>query len=146
MPTKNLCNMECALWENIRANITDAATKTICFTKNNKMYRMHNPVVERLSNQYKEFCLRISSIVHSQKFQEEIMITGIDTTSPLGTIKRTKLIEIQESFLREDEISVFRILFSNTTLDIISSISRYHHLVSSVTTSIQISLLHKVIV
>ena len=32
-----------------------------------------------------------------QKFQEEIMITGIDMTSAFDTIKRTKLIEILES-------------------------------------------------
>ena len=34
---------------------------------------------------------------------------------------RTKLTEILESFLREDEILIIRILLSNTTLDIISS-------------------------
>ena len=34
---------------------------------------------------------------------------------------RTKLTEILESFLREDEIRIIRILLSNTTLDIISS-------------------------
>ena len=53
-----------------------------------------------------------------QKFHEEIMIIGIDVTSAFDTIKRTKLIDILESFLREDEISIIRILLSNTTLDI----------------------------
>ena len=53
-----------------------------------------------------------------QKFQEEIVITGIDMTSTFGIIKRTKLIEILESFLREDEIRIIRIHLSNTTLDI----------------------------
>ena len=51
------------------------------------------------------------------------MITGIDMTSAYDTIKRTKLIEILESFLREDEIPIIRILLSNTTLDIKSSSS-----------------------
>ena len=42
-------------------------------------------------------------------------------TSPFETIKRTKLIEKLESFLREDEIRIIRILLSNITLDIKSS-------------------------
>ena len=42
-------------------------------------------------------------------------------TLAFDTIKRTKLIEILESFLREDEIRIIRILLSNTTLDIKSS-------------------------
>ena len=53
-----------------------------------------------------------------QKFQEEITITGVDMTSAFDTIKRTKLIEILETFLREDEICIIRILLSNTTLGI----------------------------
>ena len=48
-----------------------------------------------------------------QKFQEEIMITGIYMTSAFDTIKRTKLIEILESLLREDEIRIIRILLIN---------------------------------
>ena len=44
------------------------------------------------------------------KFQKEIMITGIDMTSVFDTIKRTKFIEILESFLREEEIRVIRIV------------------------------------
>ena len=36
-----------------------------------------------------------------QKFQEEIMTTGIEITSAFDTIKRSKLIEILEPFLRE---------------------------------------------
>ena len=58
-----------------------------------------------------------------QNIQEEIMITGIDMTSAYDTIQRTKLIEILESFLREDEIRIIRVLLSNTTLDIKSSSS-----------------------
>ena len=42
-------------------------------------------------------------------------------TSPFETIKRTKLIEKLESFLREDEIRIIKILLSNITLDIKSS-------------------------
>ena len=42
-------------------------------------------------------------------------------TLAFATIKRTKLVEILESFLREDEILIIRILLSNTTLDIKSS-------------------------
>ena len=42
-------------------------------------------------------------------------------TSAFHTIKRTKLIEILESFLRHDEIRIIRMLLSNTTLDIKSS-------------------------
>ena len=41
---ENLCKMECTSWENIRVSITDAATKTIGFTKNNKNHRIYNPV------------------------------------------------------------------------------------------------------
>ena len=41
--------------------------------------------------------------------------------SAFDTINRTKLIEILESFLREDEIRIIRILLSNTTLHIKSS-------------------------
>ena len=36
---KNFCKMECISLENILASITDAATKTIGFTKNNKNHR-----------------------------------------------------------------------------------------------------------
>ena len=57
-------------WENIRASITDAATKTIAFTKNNKNHRIRNSVVERLSNQQKKLCLRISSTVTNEKVLE----------------------------------------------------------------------------
>lgn len=39
----------------------------------------------------------------------------------LGSIKRTKLIKIKESFLQKDEISITIIIFSNKTLDIKSS-------------------------
>ena len=53
-----------------------------------------------------------------QKFQEEIVITGIDITSAFDIIERTSLIEILQSFLREDEIRIIRIILSNTTLDI----------------------------
>ena len=57
-----------------------------------------------------------------QKFQEEIMITGKYMTSAFDTKTfDSKLIEILESFLREDEIRIIRILLSNTTLDIKSS-------------------------
>ena len=41
-----------------------------------------------------------------QKLHEGIMITGIDMNSAFDTIKRTKLIEILKSFLREDEIDI----------------------------------------
>ena len=61
--------MECCSWGNIRASITDAATKTIGFTKN-KNHRIHNHVVERLSNQQKELHLRISSTVNNDKVRE----------------------------------------------------------------------------
>ena len=36
-----------------------------------------------------------------QKFQDESMITGIDMTLAFVIVKRTKLIEIPESFLQE---------------------------------------------
>ena len=53
-----------------------------------------------------------------QKFQEEIMITGIDMTLAFDTIKRTKLIEILELFLQKDKILMIRILLGNSTLGI----------------------------
>ena len=56
-----------------------------------------------------------------QNVQEGTMLTGIDMILPFDTTERTKLIEIVESFLREDEMRIIRILFSNTTLDIKSS-------------------------
>ena len=59
--------MECISWENIRASITDAVTKTIGFTRNNKNDGIRNPVVERLSNQQMEFRLHISSTVNNEK-------------------------------------------------------------------------------
>ena len=62
--------MECTSWENIRGSITDAATKTIGFTKNNKNHRIYNPVAERLSKQQKELRLRISSTVNTEKVRE----------------------------------------------------------------------------
>ena len=49
------------------------------------------------------------------------MIAAIDVTSVCDTIKRTKLIEIPEWFLRADEIYIIRIPLTNTTLDIKSS-------------------------
>ena len=67
---ENLCTMECNSWENIWASITDAATKTIGFTKNNKKHRIHSPVVERLSNQQKGLLLRISFTVNNEKVIE----------------------------------------------------------------------------
>ena len=42
-------------------------------------------------------------------------------TEAFGTIKRTKLMEILESFLGQDEVHFIRILFSNTILNIKSS-------------------------
>ena len=42
-------------------------------------------------------------------------------TEAFGTIKRTKLMEILESFLRQDKVRFIRMLFSNTILDIKSS-------------------------
>ena len=39
-------------------------------------------------------------------------------TSAFGTIKRTKLIEILESFLWGDEVRIIRIVPNNATLDI----------------------------
>ena len=62
--------MGCTSWENIRASITDAATKTIGFTKNNKNHRIHNRVVERLSDQQKELRLRINLAVNNEKVIE----------------------------------------------------------------------------
>ena len=50
-----------------------------------------------------------------------MMIAGIDMTSVFDAIKRMKLIETLESFLREDELRIIRILLSNTTLHIKSS-------------------------
>ena len=44
-----------------------------------------------------------------------------DGTSGCDTVKRTKLTEILDSFLREDKICIIRILLINTTLDINSS-------------------------
>lgn len=51
------------------------------------------------------------------KFQEEIIIPGIDMILVLDIIKRTKLIEILESFLKEDEIRIIKKVLSNTTLN-----------------------------
>ena len=56
-----------------------------------------------------------------ERFQEEIMISGIDMTLAFDTIKRTKLTEILESYLQVDEIRIIKILFSNITLDSKSS-------------------------
>ena len=53
-----------------------------------------------------------------QKYQEEILITGIDMTSAFDTIRRTTMIEILESFLDEDEVRIIRVLLSNTVLEI----------------------------
>ena len=49
------------------------------------------------------------------------MISGIDMILAFDTIKRTKLIEILESYLQVDEIRIIKILFSNITLDSKSS-------------------------
>ena len=62
--------MGCSSRKNIRARFTVAATKTICFTSNNRNNRLHNPVVERLSNQQKEVRLRISFTVNNEKVRE----------------------------------------------------------------------------
>ena len=64
---ENLYKMECTSWGNPRASITDAAMKTIGFTKNDKNHRIHNPVVELLSNQQKELRLRINSTVNTSR-------------------------------------------------------------------------------
>ena len=62
--------MECISWENIRASIADAATKTIVSPKTTKNHGIHNPVVERLSNQQVELRLRISSTINNEKVRE----------------------------------------------------------------------------
>ena len=62
--------MELTSWRNIRVSITDAETKTIAFTKNNKNHGIQNHVVERLSNQQNEFHLCISSTVNNEKVRE----------------------------------------------------------------------------
>ena len=49
-----------------------------------------------------------------QKEKEEIFITGIDFSSAFDTIKRSKLIQIINEFLEEDEIRMIRYLLSNT--------------------------------
>ena len=67
---ENLCKRKCTSWEHSLASITDAATKTIDFTQNSKNHQRHNPVVERLSNQQKEFSLRISSTVNNENAKE----------------------------------------------------------------------------
>ena len=54
----------------LHEKMSDAATKTIGFTKNSKNYRVHNHVVESLSNQQKELCLSISSKVNNEKVRE----------------------------------------------------------------------------
>ena len=67
---ENLCKMGCSSRKNIRAIFIVAATKTIGFTSNNRNHRIHNPVVERLSNQQKEVRPRISSTVNNEKVKE----------------------------------------------------------------------------
>ena len=62
--------MECTWSENIRASITDRATKTTGVTKNYKNHRKHNPVVKRLSNQQKERRLHISPTANNEKVSE----------------------------------------------------------------------------
>ena len=62
--------MECTSSENIRASITDRATKTTGVTKNYKNHQKHNPVVKRLSNQQKERRLQISSTANNEKVSE----------------------------------------------------------------------------
>ena len=62
--------MGCISWKNIRARITDAATKTIGFTKNYENHRIHNSLIECLSNPQKELDLRISSTVKNEKVIE----------------------------------------------------------------------------
>lgn len=53
-----------------------------------------------------------------QKFQEYIMITGIDMFSAFDTIIKIKLMKILELFLQENEIVIIKILLSNTAIDI----------------------------
>ena len=77
-----------------------------------------------------------------QKFQEEIMIAGIDMTFVFDTIKRIKLIENLESFLRGDEILNIRILLSNTTLDINSSSNTSHLFHANIHSSYILKKLH----
>ena len=67
---ENFCKMECTSWENIRASITNAATKTIGFTKNKRIHRPNNPVGERLSNQPKELRLHFTSTVNNEKVRK----------------------------------------------------------------------------
>ena len=62
--------MACTSWENIRASITNAATKTIGFTKNKRIHRSNNPVAERLSNQQKELRLHFTSTVNNEKVRK----------------------------------------------------------------------------
>ena len=50
----------------------------------------------------------------SKRKKKEIYITGKDFSSAFDTIKRSKLIQIINEFLEEDEIRMIRYLLSNT--------------------------------
>ena len=56
-----------------------------------------------------------------QKIQDEYTILGIDMSSAFDTINRTKLIEICETILDEDEVRLIRALLSKTLLELYCS-------------------------
>ncbi|GFS07152.1 endonuclease-reverse transcriptase [Elysia marginata] len=54
-----------------------------------------------------------------QKIKEEFTLLGIDMTPAFDTINRSKLIDICETFLEEDEIRIIRTLLSKTSLELL---------------------------
>ena len=57
-------------------------------------------------------------IAKAQEVQIKIYIIGIDMSSAFDTIDRSKLVQIVESFLDEDEARIVRRLLSNTTIEV----------------------------
>ena len=117
-PTKSLCPVILLIMlQKIISNIVLTRiqpTVEECLSHSQSAYRQGRSTSDIV------WCHRFLA-ANLQKFQKEIVITGIDVTAAFDTIKKTKLTEILESFLREDKKRIIRILLSNTTLDIKSS-------------------------
>ena len=97
------------------------SSQILCYPEFNLHGRIPLTLPKCLSSRHKHFQRCMVSQISSacvQRFQEYIMITGIDMFSAFDTIIKIKLMKILELFLQENEIVIIKILLSNTAIDI----------------------------
>ena len=114
-PVKNLRPI--TLLSTIRKILSRATTKRIA--PNTNEYLSHSQSAYRDGRSTTDIVWSYRWIIAKvQEVEIKIYVVGIDMSSAFDTIDRTKLVEIVESFLNEDEARIVRRLLSNTTLEV----------------------------